>query len=180
MIIEDQLNDISDATFSVLKRECKELLRLRQQEEDLFKQTKDAHDRILKLERETLPTLMAELDIPSIAIGNHLIEISDLVSAKLPEDPVKRDDAIDYFVESNNGGVVKRRLSIELPPGDAVLAERIVAAVRAVSSVPIKIDRTIHHSTYSSVIRKMVERGEDVPLQRVNCYIAQIAKVTQT
>jgi hypothetical protein len=129
-----------------------------------------------------LPEAMFELEIKPaiIGVGNRVVEVEALVTASLPstEDPDKRMKAINAVVDMGLGGNVKRSLEIDLPKGDAIMEHRVIDALRAVSKdLKPRINASIHHKTYTSMISKLIASGKAIDRDLLGVWVGNIARV---
>jgi hypothetical protein len=129
-----------------------------------------------------LPEAMFELDIkpPVIGVGNRVVEVEPLVTASLPstEDPDKRQKAINYVVDLKLGGNVKYALEVDLPKGDAIMQHKVLDAIRSVSrDLNPRINASIHHKTYTSMISKLIASGKVIDRELLGVWVGNIARV---
>jgi hypothetical protein len=145
---------------------------------DLEKQIEALKEERSNLRMRLLPEAMFELQLTNIGIGNVQVELEPIIQASLPVDPEKRQAAMNWIVDNRLGGNIKRILQAPLPKGDEVLAQQAIDSLRSIGLKAIA-DETIHHMTYLSMCRKLVQSGTpNVPLDVLNIYTATIARVT--
>jgi hypothetical protein len=130
-----------------------------------------------------LPEAMYELDIrpPVIGVGNRVVEVESLVTATLPskdKEPEKRERAINAIIDMKLGGNVKRSLEIDFPSGDAIIEHKVVDAINALDpALKPRINTTIHHSTYTAMISKLIAKGTPIDRDLLGVWVGNIAKV---
>jgi hypothetical protein len=129
-----------------------------------------------------LPEAMFELEIKPaiIGVGNRVVEVEALVTASLPstENPEARQRAIDYVVDLKLGGNIKYALEVDLPKGDAIMQHRVLDAIRAVNKdLNPRINASIHHKTYTSMISKLIASGKVIDKDLLGVWVGNIARV---
>jgi hypothetical protein len=129
-----------------------------------------------------LPEAMFELDIkpPIIGVGNRVVEVEPLVTASLPstEDPKRREKAMNYVIDLKLGGNIKYTLQLDLPKGDAITQHKVIDALKAVSfDLNPRIETTIHHKTYTSMISKLIAAGKVIDRELLGVWVGNIARV---
>ena len=90
--------------------------------------------------------------------------------------PDRRAKALQWLVDNQLGGNIKRNLEVELPKGNEVMEHLVIDALSELG-LEASIDATVHHSTYSSLCRKLVESEKIIPKDVLGIYVANIARV---
>ena len=179
---EIEVDDSEPTDESLLARirgSAARLLEVEREISDAKASLKPLEDEQKTLSRETLPQLMTEAGIPSIEVGNALVARDKRVEAGLPkEDLDKRREALNWMVDHGEGGIINRTLTVSLPKGDAILAEKLVAAINAVDpKLCPMIDETVHAMSYKGMANRLVKEGADYPAETLQIFIIEVAKV---
>ena len=170
------------ASLGLLKAQCRRLFELEQQAADLDKQDSMISAEITRLVHDTLPMIMAELEIEAITVSNHEVVLEPFVVASLPKENLEaRKATLDYLVNSGNGGSITRQIIIDLPKGDAIAEQELLEAIKQFAHcyTSLVVNENVHHSTYTSLMKKLVAAGtEGMPEHKtLGLHIGQIVKV---
>ena len=172
--------DTANDALNYIKKKAADLIACEDQIEETENQLKILKEQQRKLRLEELPQIMFEQAMTSIGVlvGNHnvIVQIEPLVNASLPKDPDRRAKALQWLVDNQLGGNIKRNLEVELPKGNEVMEHLVIDALSELG-LEASIDATVHHSTYSSLCRKLVESEKIIPKDVLGIYVANIARV---
>jgi hypothetical protein len=129
-----------------------------------------------------LPEAIFELglDPPIVGVGNRIVEIEPLILASLPKEdnPQAREKALNYVIDLGLGGNIKRALELDLPKGDAIMERKVVDALNAISkALKPHIKTTIHHMTYTAMVKGLVRAGTLFDKDKLNAMVGSIARV---
>jgi hypothetical protein len=138
-----------------------------------LKALKGRHNQIRMVE---LPSILNELELTSIGVGNHTITLTTLVDATLSKDPERRTAALDWLHRNGHGGVLKQSLIANLPSGDDVAAMQAITALDDIG-LNAYIDRSIHPQTYKALAREIVRSGQVAPMELLGIFVGNIAVV---
>lgn len=174
--------DTSNDALNYIKKKAADLIKVEDQIEEAETQLKILKEQQRKLRLEELPQMFFEQSMTSIGIqvNNHnvIVQIEPLVNASLPKEPDRRQTALQWLVDNQLGGNIKRQVEVELPKGNEVMEHLVVDALHNLG-LEASIDATVHHSTYSSLCRKLVASGKIIPKDVLGIFVANIARVVR-
>lgn len=129
---------------------------------------KEASAKLLRLEREDLPTLMKELGLKEIKLANgSSVRITEDVSASITDKT--RDRAIAWLVKNNFGGMIKTFVSVEFERGAHNEATKVRDQLAAeYEGVLLKED--VHSQTLRSFVRERMAAGQKLPMTFFNVF----------
>jgi hypothetical protein len=165
----------SGAMLDSLHERLDELFASQAKAEELEADLKAVKSNIHVLQTQKLPDMMDELGIEEIVRNGWKAEIGDIVRGNLPEEPEKRAAALQWLRENEGEPLIKHQITIELPKGNAKLAERVVKAI-----AKLKVDYTVaegvHSSTLQSFAREKFRNGEKFPAEELGIYVSRAVK----
>lgn len=127
-----------------------------------------------------LPAQMFELGIDSLGVGNRVLEREPLIQASLPKDPEPRAAAINWLVDHQHGGVIKREVVVALPKGDAATEHKVLAAIRAAApGIEAAVGYDIHYQTYLALCKRLVKSGAVIPLKALGIFVGSIVRIQE-
>lgn len=129
-----------------------------------------------------LPEALFELEIspPIIGVGNRVVEVEPLITAALPpvDQPEMRQKALNTVIDLGLGGNIKYTLEIDFPKGDAITEAKVIDAINAVSAdLKPRVNATIHHSTYTAMIKRLINAGKVIDRTVLGVFVGNIARV---
>lgn len=127
------------------------------------------------LQENTMPDLMAAAGQEKLTTSDGLIvEVKSNVRGQ----PTKENEskAFDWLRSKGQGGVIKTQLAADL--GKAPEA-KVQAAVDALSGQGIRpmVKEGVHWQTLGALVREMLARGDDVPLDLLGVHVSKLAEV---
>lgn len=128
------------------------------------------------LRRREMPDLMFEHKVSMLGVDNHILTREPLIEATLPKDAEARTTAINWLVDNQHGGVVKRMLTVELPKGDEITEHKVLEALEDFDIEPV-VEYDVHHSTYKALIKRLVQKGDQLPMDVLGVYVGSIVKM---
>ena len=169
--------DPTASTLGAVEAKGKELLALTRQISDDEALIAARKARKLEIEMFELPDLMKDAKITSITIGNIPIEMESLIQASLPkENREKRRAILDWMLKNGHGGIIRREITVPLPMGDDAARMKILDALEGVADI-VNVDETVNPQSYLAMCRKLVKGDKPVPLEQLNIFVAQRAKI---
>ena len=129
-----------------------------------------------------LPEALFELEIspPIIGVGNRVVEVEPLITASLPpvEAPEAREKALNTVIDLGLGGNIKYSLEIDFPKGDAITEHKVIDAINKVNpDLKPRVNATIHHSTYTAMIKRLINSGKVIDRTVLGVFVGNIARV---
>ena len=132
-----------------------------------------------ELRERRIPALMERMGTSMIKHGNVEVEIQSKVHAGLPsadKDPVKRAEALQWFVEHGHGKLVKNQFEIPLAKGDIEGAEHLKELLSK-EKLEFRENATIHPQTLLAWVREQLKKGGEVPLELLGVHEQRLAKI---
>jgi len=125
---------------------------------------------VLKIEREDMPNLMAEVGLQEIKLTNgSVITIKEDVDARISD--VNRPAAYDWLLRNGYGGIIKTVVSVQFGKGEHDNAE---AATRTLqnefSDRPVALEETVHPMTLKAFVKERMTSGDPVPMDLFGVY----------
>jgi len=177
----DEASPKSAASLEQVKTKAQRLIELENELSDIAIREKQLKKERAQIRIRDLPEMMFELGLTSIGVGNKVVEIEDMIEGKLPKEPEPLKAACDWLVDNREGGVIKRKLELELPKGDAVMEQRVVDALNAISpKLDPRVVPTVHFKTYEALCKRLVRSGAEIPKDVLGIFVGHIARVKET
>jgi hypothetical protein len=164
------------ATLPNIRSHAQRLVEIETRLEELALSNKELIAERNHLRQVELPRMLQELELTSIGVGNHVVELQTQIEASLPKDPAKRLAALTWLIANGHGGTVKRLLTLDLPKNNDALVEQAVDVLEAISLTPT-VDYTVHHASYKALCREIVRSGQPAPLDDLGVFVGKIAEV---
>ena len=146
----------------------------------LEQQTKDAKAERYKMVTETLPALLAELNMNEIKMDDgSVLTVKQVVAGSIKVDD--RPQAYQWLRDNGHGDLVKHVESVAFGAGEDNVAQEtkeLLSAHLAKNTSGLAVDdkETVHNQTLNAFLRKMNEDGEEIPAF-FNPFISQEAKL---
>ena len=103
------------------------------------------------------------------------VSIDKIVKAGLPKkDLVKRAEGISWLKEHGHSGMIKKFLGVALANHED--PEELCTAVEKLG-FNYKLNEDVHWATLTSFVKKLIEEGEEFPMEAFGVYITDKAKV---
>lgn len=149
----------------------------------------DLKDKLGKLQKDEMPSLMDELRIDRIGVpadGNKpamdykLVEqISASISAKWPEE--RLNAAFDLLKKMKAESLIKTEVSAKLPKGNLKQAKALMAAAKKLK-ITADLKQTVHAGTLTAWLREIYDGGQSLPqsdLDKIGGYIGRVVKAEE-
>lgn len=151
------------------------LQQYKQSLEHRLSQVEELKEHIRQIEEDVLPELMDEQGIEDMTLScGAKISCKDFVVARIKD----QETAFDWLRDTNNEGIIKNEIKIELARGDDEQAQR-VSDLLDEKGIPATRKETIHYQTLNAFIREAVndpELNESLPKEAFGVY--ETRKVT--
>lgn len=136
---------------------------------------KTAQNLLRALQENTMPDLMAAAGQEKLTTSDGLIvEIKSNVRGQPSKDNEKA--AFAWLRSRGQGGVIKSEIKADL---GKVAEDKVQAAVSALAAQGVKagVKEGVHWQTLGALVREMLGRGDDVPLDLLGVHISKLAEV---
>lgn len=147
---------------------AEELVAQQKEVDEINEKLKSAKAHALRLEREDLPTLMAEVGLSEITLTDgSKVQIKEDLDAKITDKT--RNDALRWLLDNGFGGLIKTNVSLAFGRGDHDTAAEVRDRLaQEYDGVELKED--VHHSTLKAFIRERMAAGDSIPMDLFNVY----------
>lgn len=162
---------------------ARHLVDLQTQKAELEKVINELNSRINKLETDALPAALDKVGLQNFTLNDGTkVELKDVVRAGLPnkdKHPQERQLALEWLVEHEHGGLIKRTLEFFLDKGfDAIALQKIIDTAANLGVKDVALDETVHTQTLAAFVREQLARGEALPASLFGVYVGRTIKVT--
>jgi len=155
--------------------------------EDLEQQLKDKKKELAEYAEKLVPTALEQMGIGAGSkiktLGGLTVELKEDVRASIPQDPTKRQAALDWLYETGNDGIVKREITISYPREKAKFADELMDKLRdmgVMENASVENDWDIHNSTLVAFIKAELREGREVPMSNFGAFIQKRAKINRS
>lgn len=130
-----------------------------------------------RLTTKDIPDAMAAAGMESITDkdGNK-VEIKEFLNGKLPSDPFKRKQALEFVAEEGGSAMIKRVIAVEFDKGDVKKAASVATMLKK-AGVDFVDKEDIHTQTYLAFMRELLRDGRPVPLEDLGLFAGRAAKI---
>lgn len=171
------------ADIGPVRELCRNLIILQAKETELQEQLAKIQAGIKKLASSLIPNEMTRLGITGISLGNLSVDVETTIHASLPsaKNPFERERALDMLRKTGNSGAIKATFRVNFAKDSTQEIARfrqLLANNDIDSKAKVVVTETVHHSTYSKIVRELADEDLDLDLQLVGGYRQQQAVVT--
>lgn len=180
---EDAKVETTEEQKAKVIRLAKEMLAAKDEVDRLKAELDQAEKLYDRLRYDLLPIEIRGSGIDGIRIGGYDVSVGFKVRASMKpiEDEASRERAARWLASVGRDAMVKKTIVMEVGKEESEVMNRIRDELKArYQEYPTRSNYDIHHSTLSSMIRKMVEAGETVPAAEeigINLFMGDEAKV---
>lgn len=136
---------------------------------DAEKALADAKATMLRLEREDLPELMAEIGITSVKLDSgDVIEIREDCDAKITE--ANKPKALHWLLKNNFGGIIKTQVNIAFGKGEHEKADAAYQMLRQSFDKDVSLEEGVHPQTLKAFVKERLAAGDPLPLDLFGVY----------
>lgn len=125
---------------------------------------------VLKIEREDLPALMAEIGVSQIRLDSgKTISIKEDCDTRISE--ANKSSAFSWLLLNGYGGLIKTTVAITFGKGEHDAATAVSTALAAqYADRPVSLDESVHPSTLKAFVKERMGAGDPVPLDLFGVY----------
>lgn len=166
---------LGDNILAQIAATARDVIEAQQEVADADKALKDAQAKLRALQENTLPELMGAAGQEKLTtIDGLIVEVKSNVRGQpTRENQVK---AFAWLREKGQGGVIKSKIEADL---GKVPEEQVRAAIDLLKPLGIRAGskEEVHWQTLGALVREMLARGDDVPLDLLGVHITKLAEV---
>jgi hypothetical protein len=130
---------------------------------------------MLRLEREDLPELMAEIGITSVKLDSgDVIEVKEDCDTKITE--ANKPKALSWLLGNGFGGIIKTQVSVSFGKGDHEKAEAACAALSA-KYEGVTLDEGVHPQTLKAFVKERLAAADPLPMDLFGVFVYKKAVV---
>lgn len=173
--MKDQNNDLKRVITMATAME-----RQTEKVEQLTAQLKAAQEELNRIELEDLPALMTELGLQEITLedGSKIKVVEDLKCAITAK---TKEQALNWLVTNNFGGLIKANVSMDVPRGERDTAEELFNYLRdEFPEFEVSLSEKVHPSTLKAFVKEQFGTGKGVPMDLFNVYPFQKAQLKRS
>lgn len=144
--------------------------------ERLQDEGKQVSERIRRLEEVLIPELMGSIGeggISSFSLGDGS---SIQLLKELKAGVLKKKAGLDWLRENGEGGLIKTKMTVPFAKGQEDDASKLKKELEG-RSIKAELVSEVHAGSLKSVIKRMLEAGQDVPLSDLGVHPRTVAKV---
>lgn len=174
--------EVSADKLDQIRAQCKIMRDLTLEIKDAQAAIAEKQKKLTKLSMETLPTMFAENNIPSITIGAEgnlpamTLESKPFYKAVLPEES---DAGLRWLEKNKHGDLIKRVFTVKLPMNSRKHAEALRKLVQKLD-LAYEEKETVPWTTLTAFVKEMIEkRKKAVPLEILGAMIGRVVKIKQ-
>ncbi len=166
---------LGENILAQISQTAREVLAAQQEVSDLTERLKDAQKRLEALQQTVLPDLMQ-------AAGQEELTTIDGLKVSIKEimrgTPTKDNEAaaFQWLRDHGHSGIIKSALQADLGRADETKV-RDTLKLLTDAGVPAKSSQSVHWQTLGSLVRELMARGDDVPLDLLGVIIWKQAEV---
>lgn len=142
-----------------------------------------AKEKINQLKQQLIPEAMTEAGVSEFTDADTGTKVSlalavsgALGSPKTPEEAAEKERKLNVLVEHGAEEILKVIVAVEFGKGQMGKAIALKHALATRGLEPI-LERTIHHQTLCSWLRKKMEGGAEIPMDDLGMWYGTIAKI---
>lgn len=140
-------------------------------EEDL----RQAQQRLRALQQERMPELLADAGQSELTTADGLkVSMREVTRGQ----PSKENQAaaFKWLTDRGHGGIIKSEVKADLGKADPEKVRAVVDAMAAVDTQP-QVKKGVAWQTLGALVKELLEKGEDVPLDVLGVHIFKEAQV---
>ncbi len=143
-------------------------------EEDLRK----AKENLRQISEFDLPAVMDRLKLESFTTTDGVeIEVSEKIRASIAEKNEKA--AFKWLRDNGHDAIIKRNIAFAFGKGEDAQADAFLDLVASAENLKLTMSdkSSVHANTLSSLVKRLLQDGEDVPTETLNVYRQRFSKV---
>lgn len=133
-------------------------------------------DHIKRIETDLLPEKMNEMGMTRVEIDGNEVSVSTFVSARLPIDPMQRQQAFQHLRELGCGDFIKNTISISFPVSQDNRAKALADDLSN-QGYTVETKTWVEPQTLKKVVKEQVDNGKSINLDVFNGFIGFITKI---
>lgn len=170
----DELSDVdvdSTKALSNLVRQLEQCVSdIDEAEMHLKKLKQEKH----RLSTEAIPSLMDEMDVSRLDVGDVTVALKPFVSASIPAD--RKEEAYQWLRDHGLDDIIKNDLVLSFGRGEDEAANHVMLDLEKKGFHP-ESKTHIHAMTLKAFVRERVENGQPIDLDLFGAYVAKTADI---
>lgn len=142
--------------------------------EESEKKTKELKEKARILDEEQIPKFLQEMGVDAIKTPFGTIGYDMKYRGHISK--ANQAQAHEWLRKEGHGDIIKTEVSASFGMGEADKAQKALASLRS-NGVNPNFKEGVHHSTLSSWIKNMTEKGLDIPDELFGVYIANTTTI---
>jgi len=141
----------------------------------LEQQLKDAKLDLRDLEENTLPEAMNEIGMTQFKlISGETVSVEDVIRASIPKD--RQEVAHKWLEEHGHGDIIKHNVSVQFKKSEEEKVKLCLEVLND-SGFTAMDKKDVHWKTLTSLVKEVLDKGQDVPYDDLGVFIGRKAKV---
>jgi len=177
----EEMFDAADELSDVDKDSTKALSNLVRQLEQCVSDIDEAELHLKKLKQEkhrlsteAIPSLMDEMDVSRLDVGDVTVALKPFVSASIPAD--RKEEAYQWLRDHGLDDIIKNDVIMSFGRGEDENANQAMLELEKKGYHP-ESKTHIHAMTLKAFVRERVENGQPIDLDLFGAYVAKTADI---
>jgi hypothetical protein len=129
-----------------------------------------------QIEREYLPDKMQEIGMDRVEVNGNELKLDTFVSARLPTDPMQRQQAFQHLRELGCGDYIKNTVSASFPMTQDNRAKALADDLNN-QGFTTEVKTWVENPTLRKLVKEEVEKGSGIDLDLLNGFTGFIVKI---
>ncbi len=153
-------DDASQPLAARIKALCETVTEVMEMKEAADGNLKTIKDRLLRLQRETIPELCKELGVTALETEGYAIKVKPGIDVSIPKD--QKDEAHAWLVENGHGGIVGMQIIVHFANDEGDAAARLMKHL-ADEEFQAELKTSVHAATLKSWGAERFQAGDQLP-----------------
>lgn len=172
----DDFKQSGDDRLRTLGERCEDLEEVRESIKSAKAKLKALEEDQFKLENESIPTLLEELNMKSVTLNTGTkVSVEEVYKAYISEE--NQADAFAWLRENGFDDIIKNDIVVTFGRGEEDNASELYQRLRDEGQAPIQ-KSGVHHSTLKAFVKEQIQKGVDLPRDKFGVYVTNKVKIT--
>lgn len=166
---------LGDNILAQIAQTARDILAAREAVSGREEELRQAQQHLRTLQEEVLPELMSEAGQEQLTTADGLkVSIKEVTRGQ----PTKANEAeaFAWLRDNGQGGIIKSEVTAKLGKGDDEKAQEVLTALTGMG-VNAGLKSSVHWQTLGALVRELLAKGENVPLDLLGVHIWKQADV---
>ena len=172
----DDFKQSGDDRLRTLGERCEDLEEVREDIKTAKAKLKALEEDQFKLENESIPTLLEELNMKSVTLTTGTkVSVEEVYKAHISED--NKADAFAWLRENGFDDIIKNDIVVTFGRGEEDNATDLYKRLRDEGQAPMQ-KSGVHASTLKAFVKEQIQKGIDLPQDKFGVYVTNKVKIT--